>query len=123
PEVEEVGDEGSGQLRIHAFEQAGEAGIAREALHELLVFEDLVADLLELVRAQVQELIALELLWVDPVGDALELDGRSAQLLHEAGGIGLGALEGARLNHHDDVLELAEVLGVLDVALDVWRAL
>ena len=27
----------------------------------------------------------------------------------EAGGVGLGALEGARLHHHDDVLELAEV--------------
>ena len=123
PEVEEVGDEGGGQLRVDAFEQAGQARIPREALHELLVVEDLVADLLELVRRQVQELVALELLGVDPVGDALELDGRGAQLLHEAGGIGLGALEGARLHHHDDVLELAEVLGVLDVALHVRRAL
>ena len=123
PEVEEVGDEGRGELCVDALEQAGEARIAREALHELLVVEDLVADLPELVRGQVQELIALELLGVDAVGDALELDGRGAQLLHEAGGVGLGALEGARLHHHDDVLELAEVLGVLDVALHVRRAL
>ena len=123
PEVEEVRHEGGGHLRVDAFEQTGEARIAGEALHELLVVEDLVADLLQLVRRQVQELVALELLGIDPVRDALELDGRGAQFLDEAGGIRLGALERARLDDHHDVLELAEVLGVFDVALHVGRAL
>ena len=123
PEVEEVGDEGRRHLGVDALDQPRQARVPREALHELLVVEDLVPDLLELGCRQVEELAALELLGVDPEGDAMELQRRSPQLLHQAGGERLGALQRARLDHHHDVLQLAEVLGDLHVALHVTRVL
>ena len=60
---------------LDPLEQAGQARVAREALHELLVVEDLVADLPQLLGREVEELAALEALGVDAVGDPLELDG------------------------------------------------
>jgi hypothetical protein len=95
------------------------ARIAREALHEFLVVEDPVAHFLELLGGQVEELPALEALGIHTVGHAGELDGGKTQLMDEAGRVGLGGLERPRLDDDDDVLELAELAGVLVVADDV----
>ncbi len=118
-DVEEVRHEGGRHLGVDALEQAGQARVAREALHELLVVEDLVADLPQFRSAQVEELAALEAFRIDPVGDAVELDGAVVQLVGEADCVGPRALEGAGLHHDHDVLELAELLGELRVALHV----
>src|SRR3990172_8397502 len=75
--------------------------------------EDLVADLLKLVRGEVEEGPALEALRVDPVGYPLELDGSAADLADETAGIRLRLLQRAPFHHHRDVLELAEVAQIL----------
>ncbi len=112
-EVEELGDEGRGDLRIDARDELVEGGVAGEILHELLVVEDLVADLPQLVRRKVQECSPLEALRIDPVGHPPELHRTALDLAHEAAGVGLGLLQGASLDHDRDVLELTEVLAVL----------
>jgi hypothetical protein len=87
------------------------------------VVEDLGADLPQRLGGEVEELAALEALGVDPVRGAREVHRRVAQLLDEPARVGLGRLEGSRLDDHHDVLELAEVARVLGVALHVARVL
>jgi hypothetical protein len=111
------------ELGVDPLQELREARVGREALHEVLVVEDHVADLAQLHRVQVQEVPALEPLGVDAVVRARKLDRRFLQLLDEAGRVGLGGLERARLHDHHDVFQLAEVARVLRVALDVARAL
>src|SRR5262249_9173924 len=81
--------------------------------------EDASPHFLELLGGQVKEVPAFEALGVDAIRDAGELDGRVAELVHEAGRVGLGRFEGARLDDDDDVLELPELPRVLVVADDV----
>src|SRR5713101_2840260 len=123
PQIEQVGHERRRHLRVDALEQPGEARVAGEALNELLMVEDLVPDPPELRRREVEELAPLELLGIDAVGDAVEREPRRPQLLGEPGAVGPRRLEGAGLDDHHDVLELAEVPGILRVAHHVAGAL
>ena len=118
-EVEEVRHEGGCYLRVDAFQEARKARVAGEALHEVLVVEDLVPDLPEFFRRQVEKLAAFEAHGVDSVRDPMEFHRRGAQLLGEAAGIGPGALERARLHHDDNVFQLSEVASVLAITEDV----
>src|SRR5216684_3741560 len=52
-QVEHVRHESRGHTRVGAFDQPRQARVAGEALHELLVVEDLLPDLLELVDREV----------------------------------------------------------------------
>src|SRR6185436_9532691 len=111
------------QLGVDALQQAGEARVPGEALHEVPVVDDFFPNILELGRWEVKKLAALEGARVDAVGDALERHGQGPELLRQPGGVGPRALEGARLYHHDDVLQLAELPLVLRVADHVRGAL
>src|SRR5436305_1863730 len=82
-QVEEAAHEGLGDLGGHALHELIEGGAGREGLHEVLVVEDAVADLLQLVLGQVEERAALELLGVDAVVDAGERHARGLDLAHE----------------------------------------
>ena len=77
PQIEHVVHEGLGELEVHALEETGQAGVVGEALHELLVVEDLVADLPELLGRQIQELATLEALGVDAVRQAGNFTGEA----------------------------------------------
>ena len=122
-EVEEPGGERVGDLGGEPLHELLERGPGREGFHELLIVEDLVADGGQLLAGEVEERAALELLGVDPVGQALERGVPPLELAHEPGGVDLGLGERARLDHDDDVVELAELLVELTVALDVGLAL
>src|SRR2546427_5906516 len=116
-EIEEAGGEGVGDLRGQAFDELFERGPGREGLHALRVVEDLVADGAELLLGQVEESAALELLGVDPVGEALERSVPALQLAYETGGVHLGLGQRTRLDHDDEVVELAELPIELSVPL------
>jgi hypothetical protein len=121
-QVEEAAHEGLGDLRGHALHQLVEGGAARERLHELLVVEDAVADLLQLVLGEVEERAPLELLGIDAVVDAGERHARGLDLPHEAVGVHGRLGQGRRLHHDGEVVEVAELLVVLAVPLDVGGA-
>ena len=62
-EVEEATHERVGDLRGHAVHELVERGAGGEGLHELLIVEDALADLLQVLERQVEELPAPRTAW------------------------------------------------------------
>ena len=123
PEVEQAGDECLGDRRRDTVHELIERGPFRELLHELLVVEDALANLLEPVGRQVQQRPSLELLGIDAVIDAVQRHAVDAQLTHEAVGVDRRLGQRRRLDGQHQIVEIAELLAVLDVFLDEALAL
>jgi hypothetical protein len=83
-EVEEAGDEGPRDLRGQAIDEPVEGRAGCEALQEVLVVEDSGPDFLELLCGEIEQGLTLELLRVDPVGQALQRHLAETELLREA---------------------------------------
>jgi hypothetical protein len=87
PEIEESADERGGELRRDAGDELVQRRPAGERLHELLVVEDLVANLGELLLRQVQEREAFEALRIDAIRDPDERHALRAELADQARGV------------------------------------
>ena len=120
-EVEEAPHQAVGDLGGGGVHQLVEGRAGRERLHEVLVVEDALPDLLQLVQRQVEQRPALELPRVDPVGQAGQRDPGGPQLAHQLAGVDGGLRQRGGLDHDDHIVEVAELAAVLDVALDVRR--
>src|SRR3989449_368190 len=121
-QVDEARDERGSDLRRDAVDELVERRAVRTLLLEPLVSEDLVADREVLLLGEVEERAPLELLGVDPVGDAGERYAGGAQLADEAPRVERGFGQRGRLDDDREVVELAEFAIILAVPLDVGLA-
>ena len=108
-EIEEVADEGDGELPVHGLEQRHQPGCGGKGLDEVLVIEDALAQLRECRLREIEERALVEIGQRDPVREVIEGDGAGAELPDEAGGICLGFLRRPPPDDDDDLVKLAEV--------------
>ncbi len=118
-EVEEAAQERVRDLGRHAVDELVGGRPRRERLHELLVVEDALADLGEALERQVEQRPPLELLGIDPVRHAGQGHPPLLQLPRQPAGVQGRLRQRGRLHHDRQVVELAELAVVLDVAQDV----
>ena len=115
-EIEKVAGEGASKLTIHAVEKRRQSRRRDERFDEVLMIVDLLPELLQRWRRQVEQPSPIEVLQRHAIGQVIERDGPGAQVPGEAGGERSRLLERPASYHDDDLVELAEGFRVLAVA-------
>ena len=116
PEIEEMASEDAGELPVRAFEEAHQPRGRDERLDEFLMIEDLLPELPERCGRQIQQSPPTEVIECNTVCEVIEGDGTSLELADEPRRKGLRLSECPASNRDDDLVELAEVLGVVTIA-------
>src|SRR5256712_10670521 len=122
PEVEKMAGENAGELPVGAFEETHQARGRDERLDELLMIKDLLPELPERCGRQIQQRPPTEGGECNTVCEVIEGDGTSPELADDPRRKGLRLPECPASNRDDDLVELAEVLGVVTIAGHVWLA-
>src|SRR5437899_1328892 len=122
PEREEMASEDAGELSVRAFEEAHQPRGRDERLDEFLMIEDLLPELPERCGRQIQQSPPTEVIECNTVCEVIEGDGTSLELADEPRRKGLRLPECPASDRDDDLVELAEVLGVVTIAGHVWLA-
>src|SRR2546428_380805 len=121
--IEGAAHQGGHGFRPDAIEQAVERRPGGEGGQEALVVADLVADVGQVRRCEVEELATPESFRIDPVGHVPERPRLATKLLRETVRVRLRASDVVALDRDDELIEARAIVRDLLVTLDVWPVL